>query len=117
MCRFPENCIPPHFCSARFQQFEGLLRRKQHADVKSEVKAEVKVEVKCEESNAAAAVAPMGVPAEDDAVAPAAPIILPARRRRVIDVLQEQLADSEGDSDGSGDEEEDLVLDWRAKGV
>lgn len=45
------------------------------------------------------------------------PIALPARKRRVIDVLQETLgADSE---EGGTDEEdeEDLVLDWRQKGV
>ncbi len=46
-------------------------------------------------------------------------ITLPARKRRVLDVLREQLAVSESDSDGDGDGDGDdgLVLDWRAKGV
>jgi hypothetical protein len=46
------------------------------------------------------------------------PIALPARKRRVIDVLQETLgAGGDSEEGGTDDEDEGLVLDWRQKGV
>ncbi|GAX83560.1 hypothetical protein CEUSTIGMA_g10985.t1 [Chlamydomonas eustigma] len=44
-------------------------------------------------------------------------LTLPPRKRRVLDVLTEQLQASEEEDGKDADEEEDLVLDWRAKGV
>lgn len=49
---------------------------------------------------------------EDGEGLPDLKLQLPARKRRIIDVLQETLAVG-----SSEDEEGDLVLDWRAKGV
>jgi hypothetical protein len=43
-------------------------------------------------------------------------LTLPPRKRRVLDVLTEQLQASD-EEDGEDDEQEDFVLDWRAKGV
>ncbi len=47
-------------------------------------------------------------------------LVLP-KRRRVIDVLQEALAVSDGSGDGTdesdGEQEGGLVMDWRAKTV
>jgi hypothetical protein len=46
-----------------------------------------------------------------------APISLPARKRRAIDVLKELEESDSGDGSEDGGEIADLVLDWRAKGV
>eukprot|EP00955_Chlamydomonas_euryale_P090917 364584-Chlamydomonas_euryale.AAC.6 len=52
--------------------------------------------------------------ANDEQAAPI--IVLPARKRRAIDVLQETLAISE-DEDDSDDDDIGLTLDWRQKAV
>ncbi len=78
------------------RQFEGLRQRQQGGESGGP------------EGGPAASAAP-----EADG---GAALVLPARKRRVIDVLQEQLADSGEGTDGD-EEADDLVLDWRAKGV
>ena len=87
------------YCRKRFNQFEELRKRKDLG---------VKVEVGAASASA-----------EDDAddAIRAAPISLPARKRRAIDILKD-LAESDSE-EGSDDEKDtaDLVLDWRAKGV
>ena len=94
------NLTHHEYCRKRLNQFEELRKRKDLG---------VKVEIGAASVSASAE--------DDDDAIRAAPINLPARKRRAIDVLKE-LAESDS-GEGSDDEKDtaDLVLDWRAKGV
>lgn len=59
---------------------------------------------------------PSSAPDQEADAAATQSIVLPARKRRAIDVLQETLATSEDDGSSDGDDG-GLVLDWRQKAV